>query len=203
MSREHLIAVEPDGLITIAGGKLTTYRRMGAELIDKVVEVCKRNGHDLPDMRQAETDLNPLPGAMGWPESEDCDAVASLIEAAAPGLIDAKCARMLSKTYGMRGLDIAAMAVADESLATPLVEGRTEIEAQVIWAATEELAATVSDVMIRRTQLFFRDKDQGLTAVDRVAELLSSQLNWSTEDTVRYAEEYRQEVQRSRDWRTV
>jgi len=203
VSREHLIAVEPDGLITIAGGKLTTYRRMGAELIDKVVEVCKRNGHVLPEMRQAETDLNPLPGAVGWPESEDCDTVASLIAAAANDLIDAKCARMLSQTYGMRGLDIAAMVVADESLATPLVPGRPEIEAQVIWAAAEELAATVSDVMIRRTQLFFRDKNQGLTAVERVAELLSSQLNWSKDETARYAKEYRQEVQRSRDWQTV
>ena len=201
VSREHLIAVEPDGMITIAGGKLTTYRRMGAEVVDTVIETLEARGHEVPDLRTAETDLNPLPGAIGWPEGGDCETVASMIEAVAPEHITPEIAALLANTYGMRGLDVAALVAKNPSLASPLVEGRAEIEAQVVWAAKEELTGTVSDVMIRRTQLYFRDRNQGLDALERVAEILAEQLGWDDAEHHRHAESYRLEVERSRRWR--
>ncbi len=200
VSREHLIAIEPDGMVTIAGGKLTTYRRMGAEVVDTVIESMKREGHPVPELRMAETDLNPLPGAVGWPEGGTCDTVADLVLAACPSL-SRDAAVLLANTYGMRALDVVDLITHDSSLATPLVPGRTEIEAQVIWAAREELAGTVSDVMVRRTQLFFRDRDQGLAAVDRVADLLGAELGWPDDQRNRHADAYRAEVEWSRRWR--
>ncbi|MEC8194464.1 MAG: glycerol-3-phosphate dehydrogenase/oxidase [Myxococcota bacterium] len=201
VSREHLIATEPDGLITIAGGKLTTYRRMGAEVVDTIVDSLVQQGHSLTHLRSAETDLNPLPGAIGWPEGGSCDTVAELIAAVAPEHIGPRCAQLLANSYGMRGINVAELVAKNPSYATPLVAGRAEIEAQVIWAAREELAGTVSDVMVRRTQLFFRDRDQGLSAVDRVAELLGIELGWTDEQRAQYGAAYRAEVARSRAWR--
>jgi len=202
VSREHIITVEADGLITIAGGKLTTYRRMGTELINRVLETLDDRGLGLAGLQMPETDLNPLPGAVGWPESGDCDAVAERILAASDGSLTQQTVDLLSKSYGMRGINIAEMVVADPTLAAPLIEGRPEIAAQVVWAATEELAATISDVMIRRTQLYYRDLNQGLDAVDLVAKLLTEQLGWTSKEAATHAADYLAEVERSRSWRT-
>jgi len=202
VSREHIISVEPDGLITIAGGKLTTYRRMGTELINQVLETLEDRGLGLTGLQMPETDLNPLPGAVGWPESGDCEAVAERILSASEGLLTERTAALLSRSYGMRGINISELVVADPSLGAPLIEGRPEIAAQVVWAATEELAATISDVMIRRTQLYYRDSNQGLDAVDMVANLLAEQLGWSSSEAETHAADYRTEVERSRNWQT-
>jgi glycerol-3-phosphate dehydrogenase len=201
VSREHVIRVGMDGLVTIAGGKLTTYRRMGAEVIDRVIDVLRGTGHRLEFLRAAETDLNPLPGAIGWPEGDDHAAVAKRVLAAADGLIDERTAVLLSDTYGMRGIDIAESVAKDPDLATPLVPGRPEIRAQVMWGIEKELACTVSDIMIRRTQLYYRDADQGLSALDTVAEMMAVSLGWNEPDKTRSVQDYREEVERSRRWR--
>ena len=135
------------------------------------------------------------------PTSIRCDTVADLIAAVAPEHIDPRCAQLLANTYGMRGINVAELVANNPTYATPLVAGRAEIEAQVVWAAREELTGTVSDVMVRRTQLYFRDRDQGLSAVDRVAELLGTELGWTEEERTEHGAAYRAEVARSRAWR--
>ena len=203
VSREHVIRVGADGLVTIAGGKLTTYRRMGAEVVDRVVDVLRGTGHPLASLRAAETDVNPLPGAVGWPEGADENSVIRLVVDAADGCIDERSAALLARTYGMRGLDVVALAKADPELAAPIVDGRPEICAQVVWGVERELAVTVSDVMIRRTQLYYRDQNQGLDAVDTVAELMGARLGWTTKQATASVAEYRDEVERSRTWQAV
>ena len=110
-------------------------------------------------------------------------------------------ARLLGNTYGMRGVDIAELAARDPALAAPLIEGRPEIMAQVDFAVNEELAATVRDVMIRRTQLFFRDFEQGLPAVDAVADRMAELLAWTDQQKQTEIAAYKEEVARSRRWR--
>jgi glycerol-3-phosphate dehydrogenase len=73
--------------------------------------------------------------------------------------------------------------------------------AQVDFGVREELAASVSDIFIRRTQIFFRDDDQGLGAVDAVADRMQGLLGWSDEERQRSIEDYRAEVALSRKWR--
>jgi glycerol-3-phosphate dehydrogenase len=73
--------------------------------------------------------------------------------------------------------------------------------ALVDWAVDKEEAHTVSDVMTRRTQLYFRDTEQGLPAVDKVAARMQSLLDWSDEECAFFSEDYRQEVALSRQWR--
>jgi glycerol-3-phosphate dehydrogenase len=201
VSREHDIRVDQDGLITIAGGKLTTYRRMAAEVVERSIELLRLTGSLDRRLREAQTATEPLPGAVGWPENDDHDAVANKIREHGGQGMSESTARLLGDTYGMRGVDIAELAAKDPGLAMPLIEGRPEIMAQVDFAVNIELAATVRDVMIRRTQLFFRDFDQGLSAVDAVADHMAVLLGWTNEQKTTEILAYQQEVARSRRWR--
>jgi glycerol-3-phosphate dehydrogenase len=199
VSREHLIRLDEDGLITIAGGKLTTYRRMGAEVVDKAVDLLRMLGQ-APENRPAQTDISPLPGAVGWPPDDDHEAVARQVLQSGAESIELDTARLLANTYGMRGTEVAELAAAQPALAARLIPGRPEILAQVVFAVERELAATISDFFIRRSQLYYRDRDQGLSAVDTVAECMGAQLGWSAEQAQVSAEQYRAEVARSREW---
>jgi glycerol-3-phosphate dehydrogenase len=73
--------------------------------------------------------------------------------------------------------------------------------AQVDFAVREELAASVSDVMIRRTQIFFRDRQQGLQTVDKVAARMAELIGWSDEEKQRSIDAYKAEVALSQKWR--
>ena len=199
VSREHLIRLDADGLITIAGGKLTTYRRMGAEVVDKVVDLLRMLGHPL-DLKPAETGIEPLPGAVGWPPDDDHEAVACQVSEVGDGALEMDTARLLANTLGMRGLDVAELAASDAALAARLVPGRPEILGQVVHAVERELAATVSDFFIRRSQLFYRDRNQGLGAIDAVAGCMAKLLGWDEARTQKEADAYRADVARSRQW---
>ena len=202
VSREHEILVGNDGLITIAGGKLTTYRKMSAEVVDRAVDLLRLMGTLPKDLKEAKTDRHPLPGGVGWPEDDDHAAVASTIQEASGGVLTEATSRLLADTYGMRGVPVASLCKENNELAEAIVPHRPEILAQVVWAAREELCATVSDVMIRRTQLYFREENQGLDAVDKVAALLASELGWSDDEKANHIAMYQKDVARSRQWQS-
>jgi len=201
VSREHEILVGEDGLITIAGGKLTTYRKMAEEVVNTAVQLLRLSDQLPGDLQAANTDKAPLPGAIGWPEDDDHDKVAQKVAEVAQGKLSERTCLHLVNTYGTRAFWIAERCVADSSLCEPLIEGRPEIVAQVDFAVDEELAATVSDVMIRRTQLFFRDFDQGLGAAEKVADRMASLIAWNDDERQRWLEAYRGEVALSRRWK--
>jgi len=202
VSREHEIHVGADGLITIAGGKLTTFRRMGAEVVTTALQLMSLTDQVPPHVRDPKTGREPLPGAVGWPEDDDHDAVADLVSEVVDGRLERDICRHLGDRYGMRGLDIAALAAKDQRLLERLVPERPEILALVDWAVARELAQTVTDVMVRRTQLYFRDLDQGLGAVDKVAERMAELLDWDQARRTKEVLAYQSEVARSRRWRS-
>jgi glycerol-3-phosphate dehydrogenase len=201
VSREHSILVGQDGLITIAGGKLTTYRRMASEVVDTVTKLLRLSNQLPADQTPGRTDLEPLPGAVGWPEDDDHERVATLVFEAAEGRLDQATSRLLVKTYGMRGVEVARTVRQDVALGQRLVPGRPEILGQVDWAVKRELAATVSDVLMRRTQLFYRDRDQGLGAAPIVALRMASLLGWDDRRREREVWSFGEDVARSRRWR--
>ncbi|NCQ60167.1 MAG: glycerol-3-phosphate dehydrogenase [Myxococcales bacterium] len=201
VSREHRIMVGVGGLVTIAGGKLTTYRRMAAEVTDTVVRLLRISGHLPEDLSDPKTDSAPLVGAVGWPEDDDHAAVAAKVRAASKDVLPEDVARHLTDSYGMRAFTLAELCAADASLAERILPGRPETFVQVDWAVHEELATSLSDVMIRRTQLYYRDHDQGLGVAEAVAERMAERLGW---DGARRNEElgrYRADVARSRAWK--
>jgi glycerol-3-phosphate dehydrogenase len=201
VSREHELRVEEDGLITIAGGKLTTYRRMAAEVVERALSLLMVTGQLPEGLRVPHTDREPLPGAVGWPEDDDHAAVGRRVYEAGNKRIEADTALLLGNHYGMRGVDVAALAAGDQALAARLVPGRPEILAQVDFAVNIELAATVRDVLCRRTQLFFRDADQALGCCEVVAERMALLLGWDAQRTTSEVLRYQEEVGRSRRWR--
>lgn len=199
VSREHEIVVDPDGLITIAGGKLTTYRKMAKEVVDHAVALLRLTGTARQDIGEAHTARKPLPGAVGWPDDDDRDAVAAKIREAGP--VDEATARLFVDTYGARGVEVARRIAEDPTAGEPLVPGRPERFAQVDFAVQVELAKTLRDVLIRRTQLYFRDVDQGLGAAEAVADRMGRLLGWSEARRTDELLAYQAEVARSRGWR--
>jgi glycerol-3-phosphate dehydrogenase len=202
VSREHQILIGQDGLLTIAGGKLTTYRRMATEVVDMAVRLLELERGPL-ELPPSLTGQHPLPGAIGWPEDDDHAKVADEVSKAGHPHVPDDVARHLADTYGMRALELAREIARDPSLGDRLVEGRPEVLAQIDWAVREELAATLCDVLIRRTQLFYRDFDQGLGAAPRIADRMAKLLDWNEATKTRELARYRQEVERSRAWRAA
>jgi glycerol-3-phosphate dehydrogenase len=201
VSREHQIVIGEDGLITIAGGKLTTYRKMAQECVDVAVNLLTLSGKLPEDLQSGETTKFPLPGGVGWPEDDDHAKVAVELAEVCDCDISAAVARHLVDTYGMRAWELAKMCAADPSLTEPIVPGRIEIMAQVDFGVKEELAASVSDVMTRRTQLFFRDFEQGLGSVEKVATRMAHLIGWSEEEKQKSVDEYKVDVARSQRWK--
>ncbi len=203
VSREHQILIGEDGLITVAGGKLTTYRRMSAEVVDTAVKFLRLDDALPERLEEAQTDRRPLPGARGWPDDDEA-ARAQYEEQCVDhgeGHVDEETARFLVNTYGVRAPDIAQMVGQDPELGEPLVEGRPEIMAQVDWAVTQELAATVTDMLLQRTQIYYRAPEQGLEAVNRIADRMGQLLGWDEVRKQQEIERYHRDVEHSRRWR--
>ncbi|KPK15484.1 MAG: hypothetical protein AMJ62_09140 [Myxococcales bacterium SG8_38] len=201
VSREHEIIVGEDGLITIAGGKLTTYRKMAEEVMGTAIQML-RLSEQLPEtLTPTHSDEEPLPGAIGWPEDDDNEKVAKRVTEVAQGLLSAETCLYLANAYGMRAIWLAERCAAEPSSCEPIIAGRPEIMAQVDFGVDEELAATVSDIMIRRTQIFFRDLDQGLGAAEKVADRMASLIGWNEQERRRWLDAYRAEVALSRRWK--
>jgi glycerol-3-phosphate dehydrogenase len=200
VSREHEIIVEAEGMLTIAGGKLTTYRRMSAEVVERCMDLLSERG-GLPELKDSDTHIAPLPGAVGWSPSDDHAAMAEQALAACEGKIEADTARHLVDQYGARGVELAARIATDAEARKRLIEDRPEVLGVVDWAVQEEFAATLSDVMIRRTQLFFKDTDQGLGVAETIAGRMAGLLGWSADRLSKELDYYREEVARSRAWR--
>ncbi|MBI4542045.1 MAG: glycerol-3-phosphate dehydrogenase/oxidase [Gemmatimonadetes bacterium] len=188
--REHRVVESASGLITIAGGKLTTYRAMAAELVDLVARRLRRlDGRPRP--RRAPTDREPLPGG----EVADFGQLASeLMKEGVPEPV----ADHLVATYGAEAPAVANLIARDPGLGEPLVEGWPWVRAEVVYQARREMAMTVSDVMIRRTHLFQRHPSQAADAAPLVAGLLARALDWDAGREAASLAEYLAEVRRMR-----
>lgn len=201
VSREHQIHIGEDGLITIAGGKLTTYRKMAKECVDTAVQILKLSDQLPEDIHSGQTFKFPLPGAVGWPDDDDHGKVADELARVCDCELSEKIRLHLVDTYGMRAMEIGKLCADNPPLLEAIVPGRVEIMAQVDFGVREELAASVSDIMIRRTQIFFRDHEQGLSSVDKVANRMAELIGWSEEEKQRSIDEYKAEVALSQKWR--
>lgn len=188
--REHRIVESASGLLTIAGGKLTTYRSMAAEMVDRVAKCLRRlDGRRLP--ARAPTDREPLPGG------EVADYAQLSAELVKEGL-DSLVADHLVGTYGAEAAAVANLATREPTLAAPLVNGRPFLRAEVVYQARREMAMTVSDVLIRRTHLFHTHPRQAEEEAPLVGALLARELGWEAQREADAVAQYRAEVARMR-----
>lgn len=173
VSREHELFVRDEGVIVIAGGKLTTYRRMAKEVVDRTIEWLSDRGDAALEgrtLKPCRTKIRPLPGAQGLEPhgAKGIEAIAELLRVNAG--VDGRVAEHLAQTYGQR-----AAALAVRGLKEPALLQRIEADLPYVWAEIDhafevDLARTVEDVLVRRVPLALRARDQGLGVAARVAE---------------------------------
>jgi glycerol-3-phosphate dehydrogenase len=175
-------------MITITGGKLTTWRRMAKMTVDRLVE---RDARDAP-CRTQEIPLGQAIDAEELPHVEG---------------VPAESYQALASRYGYAAHQVLALAAERGELAQPIVSGLPDLLAEVVLAARREQARSIGDVLLRRTRLGLLAARElvpeeggpdahgsgGGGPVERVADILARELGWSPERRVlelrRFAEE--------------
>jgi glycerol-3-phosphate dehydrogenase len=169
ISRKAELFETSSGMITITGGKLTTWRRMAKMTVDRIVE---------SDARDAACRTHEIP--LGQPiAADELERVAGVSEAAYLAL---------ASRYGHQAVDVLRIAAERPELAEPIVEGLPDLLAEAVHGARREQARGIGDVLLRRTRLGLLAARQ-VTARDTlepVAEALGEELGW---DSVRRAAE--------------
>jgi glycerol-3-phosphate dehydrogenase len=148
LSRDHTVLVSNSGLVTITGGKWTTYRRMGEDVVNEAAAVA-----GLPERPSRTRDLL-LHGGRG-----------ASGEAETPWDV-----------YGEEAEAVRGLAASDRALGQAIHPRLPYRAAQVVWAARHEMARTVEDALARRTRALFLDARASIEAAPRVAALLATEL---------------------------
>ena len=187
LSRDHTVVAEPAGMVTVVGGKYTTYRRMARDAVDAAGRAL---GQALPPSPTAEM---PLLGATGW------RAVGNQVPrlAVEHGVPADHLHRMLHR-YGAELPAVLAPVRDDPALGRPLPGAEGYLPVEFRHAVTHEGAATLSDVLTRRTHLVIERTDGGTAAAPAVAGLLAPLLGWDETRQAREVAEHRAEVERDR-----
>jgi len=177
ISRKAELYETSSGLVTITGGKLTTWRRMAKLAVDRIVE---RDGRDAP-CRTHEIQLG-----------EPVDA-GSLPEVAG---VDEESRRHLAERYGHAAQLVLRLAQVDPTLSQRISPELPDIAAEAAYAVGHEQAHTVADVLLRRTRLGVLDAhrlcEPGAEGPRAVAEAMGGQLDWDAARTERELEAWRE-----------
>jgi glycerol-3-phosphate dehydrogenase len=194
-SREHEIWWDASGLLNIAGGKLTTYRVMAEQVVDRAARRL-REQHGVESGSPATAHL-PLPGTPPGPWAAFRAGVEA--EARALGLPEGGGLR-LADGYGEDALALLAAIRADPALSQPLLPGFGYLWAEVSHAVREEMALALDDVLVRRLHLFYQARDGGLSVARAVAEHMAPLpgLGWDAAEVERQLEAYRAAVEATR-----
>jgi glycerol-3-phosphate dehydrogenase len=162
LSRDHTLVVSSSGLITITGGKWTTYRRMGADTVNKAAEVA-----DLPRRPSGTATLR----LHGW---------------------QAHAAEAPFGVYGADASALKLVLAEQPGWDQPLHPNLPYRAGEVVWAARYELARTVEDVLARRTRALLLDARASQEIAPRVAELLAGELDFDAAWQRQQAQQYRE-----------
>jgi glycerol-3-phosphate dehydrogenase len=183
-SREDEVWSEPPGLVTVAGGKLTTYRRMGG----RVIEALEAELGPPPDRtdRTAET---KLPGAPpGDVDAFHRERARRFTQAGVP----TAAIERLCWLYGRQLDELLDLGAADPTWLRPLGEGLPALRGEVKLAVEREMALTLSDFMDRRAALLLFSPDFGLAGVDVAATIMAALLGWNDDRRAREIATYQQ-----------
>ena len=184
LSRRHKVEVSPTGVVTIMGGKLTTYRKMAEDTVDAVVRQLGRGA------RRSPTAKLRLRGAVGAERVADAIAGAA---AADPAVV----AHLVGR-YGSEARAVLAMVESDRSLGEPLVKGLPYLRAEAVYAARYEMAHTVADVLARRTRALLLDREGAAAAAADIAALVAPELGWSDDEAAAQVQAFTALVERER-----
>ena len=185
LSREEEIFESPSGLLSLGGGKLTTYRRIAVNVVDRVARRLESE-RGIRSRAHSGTDRQPLPGASdevgtatpnaGWPPANF-----------PPALVEFLMAR-----YGTRARQVLAIAEHAPELLERLDPNTRHIRAEARFGAASEMALRIEDVLRRRTQVALRSPDQGAGVAELAATLMADSLGWEESRARKMAQDYRE-----------
>jgi glycerol-3-phosphate dehydrogenase len=166
LSRRHKVLVADSGVVSITGGKLTTYREMAQ---DTVTAVLHHLGDVPRSVRRCRTRKLVLRGGAGAPKGTSTH---------------------LAGRFGSEAQVVAEMIEADPTLSQPLVDGLPYLRAEALYAARHEMARSVDDVLARRTRARLQARDASAAAASATADLIAGELGWSAHEAERQAAAY-------------
>ncbi|XP_047178606.1 glycerol-3-phosphate dehydrogenase SDP6, mitochondrial-like [Vigna umbellata] len=180
ISRDHVVCEDYPGLVTITGGKWTTYRSMAEDAVNAAI----KSGKLSPTSRCVTNNLR-LVGGEGWERSSFTVLAQQYTRMKSthsgkvvPGVMDSAAARHLSHAYGTLAERVAAIAQ-NESLGKRLAHGYPYLEAEVAYCARNEYCESAVDFIARRTRLAFLETDAAQKALPRVIEILAKEHKWN------------------------
>ncbi len=183
ISRKHRVKRMASGLISIAGGKLTTYREMAKDAVDSAVRDWPRK------VSKSRTQHTPLIGAEGYPEAwESRQALALAAQ------LDVSKLEELIGRYGDRVTDLLLQMQKEKALREPVPGAEHYLAAEIAYAVTHEGALRLEDVLERRTHIHIETPDRGLRAVPEVVAIMGDLLGWSAERREAELDEYTKKV---------
>jgi glycerol-3-phosphate dehydrogenase len=182
-SREHAITVTPAGVVTITGGKLTTFRVMAAQTVDVALLQLRR---EAPPSGSEDAPI-------AWDVSASLDRVVGEARAASG---DAALGAHLVASYGCRWHEAWASIRSEPGGAERLAPSTPARMGELRYSCRRELACGVGDLLIRRTRLAYQLQDHGQSIADRVARYVAPTLGWPEENVGAEVARYRTEVDR-------
>ena len=158
LSRRHKVSKSQSGVITIAGGKLTTYRKMAQDTVDEVLQRLEKSA-------RCQTKNLKMIGAENSPTK-----------------LNDKNAMHLRDRFGSESKILAEMIEHDPSLGKPLIAGLPYLRAEAIFAVQFEMARTLDDVLSRRTRARIINRRASVASARIVAELIAPDLGWTEQE---------------------
>ncbi len=162
LSRDHVIHIDRSGLVSIMGGKWTTYRHMAEDCVDQAATLAQ-----LPERTCVTRNLH----IHGYHQAANQFGSLAL--------------------YGADAYEIRKLIDGDPTLGEPLHPALPYVKAEVIWAVREEMARTVEDVLARRTRALFLDARAALEIAPAVAALMARELAWDAREVAQQASSFR------------
>ena len=178
LSRRHAVRRSEGGLVTVTGGKLTTYRRMAADTVDEVDALLGKR-------RRCRTKRLKLIGADGYEDPPETN--------------EPSRHEHLAHRYGTEGAAIEALVDQEPALGEPLVPGLPYLKAEAVHGVRSEMARTLDDVLSRRTRARLLARDDSAAAAEDAAALVGRELGWDDAERARQVKEYRAAVAAERD----
>lgn len=157
LSRRHKVFTSDNGIITVTGGKLTTYREMAEDAVDEACEL-------LGEKKSCKTKRLSLRGATGKRYSST------------------QTDKHLDGRYGSDASALKQIVASDASLGEELIPGLPYLKCEAVYAATHEMATTLDDILTRRTRARLLDRHATRKVAPLVVELVAPYLGWSNEE---------------------
>jgi glycerol-3-phosphate dehydrogenase len=183
ISREHTVDRPVPGFVSLAGGKYTTYRVMAKDAVDMATNDIEKLTNE------SVTGKLPIIGADGyWALTQQIDALASKFN------LKQETITHLLNRYGSDISDILELIEDERKLAAPLSRDLPYLKAEIVYAALSEGAFSVSDVLERRTRIWFEAPEFGIDLATATADLIAPYLGWKAADKKASIAEYKKLV---------